>query len=173
MQRVYVQVLIFFDTEFTSLHNKPKLISIGLIAENGQKTFYAELADTYQVTDLSEFALNKVIPLLTHESLLLQKELISQLKFWIESFNSEVMLASDNYTWDWPFIIELFSADNWPTNLSKECFRLNMNYMKDADSYFEAVQTSYEAGLRKHHALDDAKANRLGWLSSNGTQSHY
>lgn len=169
MQRVYVQVLIFFDTEFTSLHNKPKLISIGLISENGQKAFYAELADTYQVSDLSEFALNHVIPLLSRECLLLQKELKSQLKLWIESFNSEVMLACDNYTWDWPFILELFSMDNWPTNLSKECFRLNMNYLKDADSYFEAQQTAYEAGLRKHHALDDAKANRLGWLSSEGT----
>jgi len=32
---------IFFDTEFTGLHQTTKLISIGLIAEDGQ-TFYAE-----------------------------------------------------------------------------------------------------------------------------------
>lgn len=35
---------IFFDTEFTGLHQNTTLISIGLIAENGQ-TFYAELTD--------------------------------------------------------------------------------------------------------------------------------
>ena len=33
---------IFFDTEFTGLHQKTTLISIGLIAETGE-TFYAEL----------------------------------------------------------------------------------------------------------------------------------
>ena len=35
---------IFFDTEFTGLHQNTTLISIGLIAETGQ-TFYAELTD--------------------------------------------------------------------------------------------------------------------------------
>lgn len=35
---------IFFDTEFTGLHQKTTLISIGLVAENGH-TFYAELTD--------------------------------------------------------------------------------------------------------------------------------
>lgn len=31
---------------------------------------------------------------------------------------------------------------------------------------YETVQTSYEAGLRRHHALDDAQANMLGWKAS-------
>jgi len=35
---------IFFDTEFTGLHQNTTLISIGLISECG-KTFYAELTD--------------------------------------------------------------------------------------------------------------------------------
>lgn len=35
---------VFFDTEFTGLHQKTTLISIGLISEDG-KTFYAELTD--------------------------------------------------------------------------------------------------------------------------------
>uniref|UniRef100_A0A6M3JMP9 3'-5' exoribonuclease Rv2179c-like domain-containing protein n=1 Tax=viral metagenome TaxID=1070528 RepID=A0A6M3JMP9_9ZZZZ len=37
-------MIIFFDTEFTGLHQKTTLISIGLVAETG-KTFYAEFAD--------------------------------------------------------------------------------------------------------------------------------
>ena len=35
---------IFFDMEFTGLHQKTTLISIGLIAEDG-RTFYAEFND--------------------------------------------------------------------------------------------------------------------------------
>ena len=35
---------IFFDTEFTGLHQKTTLISIGLISECG-KSFYAEFND--------------------------------------------------------------------------------------------------------------------------------
>lgn len=47
-------MLIFFDTEFTSLHWQAKLISIGLVTEDGRK-FYAELSDTYQMTECSDF----------------------------------------------------------------------------------------------------------------------
>jgi len=35
---------IFFDTEFTGLHKDTKLISIGMVAEDGKK-FYAEFTD--------------------------------------------------------------------------------------------------------------------------------
>ena len=36
---------IFFDTEFTGLHQNTTLISIGLVSECG-KSFYAELVDS-------------------------------------------------------------------------------------------------------------------------------
>lgn len=35
---------VFLDTEFTGLHQNTTLVSIGLVAENGD-TFYAELTD--------------------------------------------------------------------------------------------------------------------------------
>ena len=54
-------MLIFFDTEFTELGVDPRLISIGMIAEDGQ-TFYAELADTYTQADCSHFAVEAVLP---------------------------------------------------------------------------------------------------------------
>jgi len=39
-----------------------------------------------------------------------------------------------------------------------------MSYLTDADKFYETVLSAYETGqLREHHALDDAKANRLGW----------
>lgn len=65
---------IFFDTEFTGLHQKTSLISIGLISECG-KTFYAELND-YDKTQIDEW---------------LQKNVISNLQF------SEPPLGQDNH----------------------------------------------------------------------------
>lgn len=41
---------IFMDTEFTGLHKNTKLISIGLISEDG-RSFYGELNDYGEVND--------------------------------------------------------------------------------------------------------------------------
>ena len=157
-------MLIFFDTEFTGLTDNPKLISIGLVAENGSE-FYAEVSDTYLDDDLSDFTREHIVPLLMGDKFLMTHAVVKhRLKTWIESFECQVTLATDNAKWDWPFIIDLLG--DWPVNLSKECLLLNLNYVKDADLFFETVKHAYARGLRKHHALDDAKANRLGWLAA-------
>lgn len=61
---------LFFDTEFTGLHQKTTLISIGIISECG-KTFYAELND-YDQLQINEW---------------LQKNIINNLKFSIPNEN--------------------------------------------------------------------------------------
>ena len=50
---------VFFDTEFTGLHQNTTLISIGLISECG-KTFYAEFND-YDKTQIDKWLQNNVI----------------------------------------------------------------------------------------------------------------
>lgn len=50
---------IFFDTEFTGLHQNTTLISIGLISDCG-KTFYAEFND-YDKSQVDEWLQNNVI----------------------------------------------------------------------------------------------------------------
>ncbi len=39
---------VFFDTEFTELGIDPRLISIGLVLMDGERSFYAELSNTYE-----------------------------------------------------------------------------------------------------------------------------
>lgn len=54
---------IFFDTEFSGLHQNTTLISIGLISDNG-KTFYAELTnyDKNQINDwIQENVIDKLL----------------------------------------------------------------------------------------------------------------
>lgn len=50
---------VFFDSEFTGLHQNTTLISIGLISECG-KTFYAELTD-YDETQIDQWIRDNVI----------------------------------------------------------------------------------------------------------------
>jgi hypothetical protein len=50
---------VFFDTEFTGLHQNTTLISIGMVSEDG-KTFYAEFTD-YDKTQVDEWLQTNVI----------------------------------------------------------------------------------------------------------------
>ena len=52
---------LFFDTEFTGLHSEAKLISIGIVAEDG-RYFYAELNDYDKEKDTSDFVKLNVLP---------------------------------------------------------------------------------------------------------------
>lgn len=162
-------MLIFFDTEFSDLCIDARLISIGLIAEDGERMFYAELADTYQPKDCGEFTRLAVLPLLEGGDVRLSmRELGERLLAWVEAFGEPVTLACDSLAWDWPWAQEIFGKlDAWPANLARRPLLLTINYLNDYDRFIEAVEKAFSS-LRRHHALDDAKANRLGWIAAGG-----
>lgn len=155
-------MLIFFDTEFTDLGLDPRLISIGLVAEDGERTFYAELADTYQDKDCGDFARLAVLPLLAGgDAVLTLRELGERLLAWLEAFGEPVTLACDSLAWDWPWVQEIFGElEAWPANLARKPHILGQNIDLNL-----AIEQAFASGLRRHHALDDAKANRFGWVA--------
>ena len=161
---------IFFDTEFTGLIVDQQLISIGLVAEDGERTFYAELSDTWRPADVSDFARAAVLPQLEGGAArMTMRELGEQLTAWLVAFGKPVKLATDSLAWDWPWIQEVFyEMDAWPENLDGKPLLLTMNYLPGYDQFCSAVEQAFAEGLRRHHALDDAKANRLGWIASGG-----
>jgi hypothetical protein len=76
-------------------------------------------------------------------------------------------LATDSLAYDWPWIQQLFrDPGTWPANLDGKPLLLTMNYLVEFDQFEAAVENAFAGGLRRHHALDDAKANRLGWLAA-------
>lgn len=162
-------MLIFLDTEFTELGVDPSLISIGLVSESGDE-FYAELVDTYLPVECNPFVQETVLPLLQGgDTLMDMRELSKRLTAWIKAFEQPVMIATDSLSWDWPWIIEIMGdRDTWPKNLDGKPFLLSINYLNDYDQFVDAMEKGFTDGLRRHHALDDAKANRLGWLASGG-----
>lgn len=153
---------IFFDTEFSDLGVDPRLISIGLVSED-EREFYAELADTYHSKDCGAFALEAVLPQLEAGTALIPlSELAQRLGGWILSFAQPVTLATDSLSWDWPWILEIFETPGtWPENLDKKPFLL-----VQTTEFNLAVEGAFATGLRRHHALDDAKANRLAWMET-------
>ncbi len=153
--------MIFLDTEFTELGLNPKLISIGLVSLHGE-CFYAELTDTWRLDDCSQFVRIRVLPALDGQVLMTQAQLTLQLRNWIEQFQAPVTLVSDSEYWDWRWIGTIFAAPgSWPCNLAHQPF-----IMPSDAQLAEAIEQSYQQHrvLRRHHALDDARANRLGWL---------
>lgn len=157
--------LIFFDTEFTGLVVDPQLISIGCVDETGTRTFYAELSDTWQPGDAGAFARAAVLPLLEGGAhVMTMTELIRKFGAWIASFEAPVQLATDSKNWDWPWIHEIFhEPGSWPVNLEGRPLELQVTPI-----FADAVERAFALWLRRHHALDDAKANRLGWLAQSG-----
>lgn len=161
--------LIFFDTEFTELGIDPKLISIGLVSQDGIRTFYAELSDSWQDKDCSDFVHEAVLPQLEGGEFRMRlSDLTMRLGGWLDEFGGPVKLVTDSLAWDWPWIAEIFELPGtWPENLDGKPMIL-----QQGEEFNRAIERAFAGGLRRHHALDDAKANRLAWLAENAIDEH-
>lgn len=166
---------IFFDTEFTGLHQNTTLISIGLVAENGD-SFYAELND-YDPTQVDEWIQKNVMDNLIlsdfqmesdyfpHSDSVYFKGNIKNLKValenWFSRFDS-VTMWSDVLAYDWMLFCNIWGgALNIPSRIYYIPFDL-ATLIKVAGGEPDLVREEL-AGLemtgngKKHNALWDAK----------------
>lgn len=157
-------MLIFLDTEFTGLDQRsPSLIAIGLVTEDSQ-IFYAELPrDTY-IEAAAPWVRENVLSLLDGDEAVMQPdELRQRLAAWIGGLGA-VRIACDSKDYDFAFLRAILIP--WPTNLAPTPLTLQFNVDRGT-RFANAIEKAYSTGkLRQHHALDDAKANRLGWLAA-------
>lgn len=153
--------MFFLDTEYTGLGQRmPKLISLGIVSEDGRREFYVELADTWRPEDCSDFVKQEVLPLLQGEAIPLaiaRERLIS----WFAKAPRSLQAACDSIT-DFNFLLYLL-GDVRPPNLKTSHFDLRP--LIDTTVYHRAVMAHYESDNREHHALADAQAYRKGWLA--------
>ena len=189
---------IFFDTEFTGLHQNTTLISIGLISECG-KTFYAEFND-YDFKQIDDWLKENVIDNLQYNGIFQKldetKNSISyksttenikeKLTTWLEQFG-EVEVWSDCLSYDWVLFNQIFGhAFNIPKNVYYIPFDIcTLFYAKgiDADISREKFvsNTFSESGeplffdaegnmieKQKHNALWDAKIIRQCFVKLQG-----
>ncbi len=164
---------LFFDTEFTGLHQKTTLISIGIVAESGQ-SFYAELTD-YDKSQVDEWIQENVINNLVltpedNDANLQSWELVGTMEqvkdaltVWLKQFEG-VHIWSDCLSYDWVLFCQIFGhAFNIPKNVYYIPFDicpLLLEKVGNADiSREEYAQIDKEPGikgLKKHNALWDA-----------------
>lgn len=140
------QINLYLDTEFTSLDDdNAKLISIALVA-NDSLFYYAELSDTWCRGDCSEFVLSNVLPLLENTQAVCRttKQVRQELRDWINGLGGRCQVFSDNPSYDGRFLTWLWEFEEWPEHL-------------DDHVYLCEVPPNYP-DLRRHHALDDARA---------------
>jgi len=129
---------IFFDCEFTGLHQKTTLISIGFVSEDG-KTFYAELND-FDITQVDDWILENVIDnlkffkpgeegkaeyyvatrhsdnsigenLYNSYSIELRcnkNQLKKELTKWLSQFKKQILIWSDCLAYDWVLFNDIF-----------------------------------------------------------------
>ena len=171
---------IFFDTEFTGLHQNTTLISIGLISECG-KTFYAELTD-YDESQIDEWLEKNVIENLLFKDKEKQKQ--STVNFLTEGFNykgfgntetvkkylidwlglfKEVEIWADCLSYDWVLFNQIFGhAFNVPKNIYYIPFDIcTLFYAKGIDADISREDFSgMNKNSVKHNALWDARVIR-------------
>ncbi|MDP9648634.1 PolC-type DNA polymerase III domain-containing protein [Paraburkholderia caledonica] len=154
-------MLLFLDTEHTGFaHSRPKLISIGIVSEDGQREFYVELEDTWKVGDCSDFVKREVLPLLDGRPIPLstaRQNLIN----WLADAPRSVQPACDSVI-DFNFLLWLL-GDVRPYNLRPTYYDLAPLIV--SPTYHRTVLSYYDASNREHHALADARAYRTGWLA--------
>ncbi|WP_175946369.1 hypothetical protein [Caballeronia sp. BCC1704] len=155
-------MLLFLDTEYTGEGQAdPGLISLGLVAEDGQREFYVELADTWRPEDCNGFVLREVLPRLDGSPLAIAQASL-QLRAWFASAPRYVQAACDSAT-DFRFLLQLLGEPR-PENLDERYFDLRP--LIDTTVYDRAVSGFYQTDdARIHHALVDARAYRRGWLA--------
>lgn len=145
---------LFLDTEFTTLAPGNKLISIALVDED-ENYFYAELSDTYELSDCSDFVKSDVLPCLKNSHKMTHAECSFAIANWIEDRNMPCMVASDAPSWDLPFLFKLLEP-LWPDNLAKgEIFLVSVP-INVAHAWVSKL------GLNIHNALDDALVMKKG-----------
>jgi len=177
---------IFFDTEFTGLHKDTTLISIGLVADNGDY-FYSELND-FDRSQLDDWLKDNVIKHLFFPEAVENKQLVypksMQVKNWLMCGNKQqvaerlqqwlakfdkVEIWSDCLSYDWVLFNDLFGhAFNIPKNVYyipfDICTTLKLKGVDPDVSREEFGQSfldrdhyfSHKAKEMKHNSLWDA-----------------
>ncbi len=117
----------------------------------------------------SDFVIDTVLPLLDGGDVSMPYYMIAkQLREYVEGFETEVTMWTDAPYYDWPFVKHMFDTWGWPSNLNKKPQQLLFNAIKE-ERFNNAVKDAFRTikpALRMHHALDDAIANRIGYLKT-------
>lgn len=155
-------MLIFLDTEFGDFAER-ELISVGMVSEDGQRHFYAEVQD-FNREKCNSFVRSTVWALLGQVAgaTVRRADLPTRLRGWFATLPRSVTLACDSQC----DLDVLASAFGRPFPANVEPVHYDLRPLIDTSVFHHAVE-QYHArpGQPWHHALHDAHAHRAGWLA--------
>jgi len=155
-------MLIFLDTEFTDFI-ECDLISIGMVDETGQYSFYAERTD-FNYDWCNDFVRAAVWANLGEipEAKANREQLSKRLREWFATLPRKVVIACDSRT-DWDLLRDALDGE-LPANVVPHIFDLRS--LIDTTVFNSAVCRYHDQPNRPwHHALHDSKAHRDGWMA--------
>ena len=165
---------VFFDSEFTGLHQQAALISLGLISEDGH-TFYAEFND-YPVEQMSDWVAEHVVPYLQYSNLpcvtpplnlkshgmkASRSAIRDALGEWLFQFDL-VELWADYPAYDWVLLADLFGGSlELPQHIYRNAFDLaTLLKVAGIDPTCDRRAFCNLQNMTLHNALDDAKLTK-------------
>jgi RimJ/RimL family protein N-acetyltransferase len=154
LQREEGRTYVFIDSEFTRLQ-QPELISIGAVATDAT-AFYAEVRG-WSSERTSEFVREVVMPLLDGDAVPMSMA-AEAFTAWLDerTARAPTTIVSDSGFDRWA-IAELLGSEDLPAGVE---------WKRVTVAYEELDQATQALDLRRHHALDDARALRHLLLGS-------
>lgn len=157
---------IFFDTEFTGLHQNTTLISIGMITED-DKELYCELND-YDKNQIDKWLEDNILSNLYHINIVDTYELRERIEKFIEPYKS-IEFWSDCLSYDWVLFNQIWGhAFNIPKSIYYIPFDLStLLKIKGIDPDISREEFAEMVDEKeKHNALWDAKVIRNCYLKA-------
>lgn len=173
------RIKLFFDTEFTGLHQRTTLISLGIISEQG-RTFYAEFTD-YHADQIDEWLKENVIHKLVLNDFDVDRdyspysndvvykgsaeEVVQALMHWLGN-DDQYEIWSDCLSFDWVLFCNLFGhAFSVPSNIYyipfDICTLFKVNGIDPDISREKFGCGEHYADMPKHNALWDARVIKM------------
>jgi hypothetical protein len=163
---------IFFDTEFNGFREDSRLLSIGLVAEDGRECYVEMPTRGPHLRDAAEFVLIHVVGQfgrIPYAEVSNYAEMARRVAAFLDGFTGRLELCYD-WKLDWQHLESLLTGH---TALLARIGANNIAGVAAEGSAGEeaarqAILACREPLLQAHHALADARALRAAWLADGG-----
>lgn len=172
--------LVFYDAEFTDLNADADMLSIGLVVADSDVELYIEISDA-NFGACSDFVKTEVMPFLGRHNpeVLTREQAAARIDAWLDGLRGgnrqqQIHLVADS-SWDWELLLKLYPPMtgqlSWPQrcNISGRTVLAVLplqDVAENVDARFAAAMEDYLlASGERHHALADARAQKVGWLA--------
>ena len=156
-------MLVFIDTEFSDLQ-EPYLISVGLVAADGRELYFE--MEGVSPAICCPFVQETVIPLLEGPALT-PIQAAERLSSFLTQCGGPVIFFTDAPRYDVELLTQFL-----PGNLVWTVAVPSFDTDADEIAYQSAYANAFACGLRRHHALDDARAACVAWLGRDARAAH-